>query len=753
MSRPKLIVASARLPVTLSQREDRWEATTSTGGLVTALKSVAGKRAFTWIGWPGTTVVEPARGEVTALLAEHGSVPVFLTEDDVQGFYEGFSNRVLWPLFHNLTDRSHFDDSAWQSYKTVNQKFADEIAAIAAPGDAVWVHDYQLARVPELLRRKGHRGPIGFFLHIPFPSAETYRTLPVRGSILRGLLGANLVAFHAYEYVSHFRHAVLRVLGIESDPEEIRLSSHRVQLAALPIGIDPGEIDELAATREALAERAAVERAYVGKKVIVGVDRLDYTKGLPQKLGAFEELLRAHPEWQDRVVLIQIAAPSRTGVAEYQTLKREVDELVGRINGLYGSSSGMPIVYVNQSVSRARLTGLYRAADIALVTPLRDGMNLVALEYVAARGEQGGVLVLSEFAGAAHCLPGARLVNPHSVREVADVLDAELRAATPDKASFRHMLDFVRENTAMAWANRFLDLLDSTTRDPRPAASRLDVQESPLAERIAGAKNPLVLLDYDGTLRSYVLKPKDAAPDERILAVLAQLARVAVVYVVSGRTRDILEEWLGHLPLGLVCEHGLSIRSREGAWEAGRRVDGAPLKRLIRPMLETFVSRTPGSSIEEKSAAIAWHYRAADPEFAAFQATELLAQLEDAVRRKPFSVLRGARVIEVRYSDHTKGHAAKRILKQHAECDFLFAAGDDRTDEEMMEAIPSAWHERAVTTWVGSRNAQASYWVETNADLLEQLERMARAWERTRAVAGHVSGRIGGAAKSDTVAG
>ena len=293
---PKLIVASARLPVTLSHRHNVWTASPSTGGLVTALKSVAERRPFTWLGWPGTHVPEANRPEVKRLLAKHGAAPVFIKKGDIEGFYGGFSNRVLWPLFHNLSDRSHFDRSAWRAYERVNAMFADEIVRRAKPGDVVWVHDYQLALVPELLRRRGLTCPIGFFLHIPFPSAETYRSLPAREHILRGMLGSDLIAFHTYEYVSHFRNACLRVLGVESDPKSVRLPSHRVNLEVLPIGIDPNEVREMAKSPEAAREYATLQESYQGKKIIAGVDRLDYTKGIPEKLRAFEELLRALDE-------------------------------------------------------------------------------------------------------------------------------------------------------------------------------------------------------------------------------------------------------------------------------------------------------------------------------------------------------------------------------------------------------------------------------------------------------------------------
>ena len=258
------------------------------GGLVTALKAVLGQRPFEWIGWPGTHVADADREEFTAELARHGATPVFVSKTDGDGFYLGFSNRVLWPLLHNLQEHSRFELSAWRAYERVNEAFADAIAEAAGPNDVVWVHDYQLTLVPEMLRRRGVTCPIGFFLHIPFPSAETYRTLPVREEVLRGMLGADLVGFHTYEYVSHFRSACLRVLGFESEMETITVSGRQVRLGVLPIGIDPGELQRLAETPEGRQEYASLHNAYSGKKLIVGVDRLDYTKGIVEKLLAFE---------------------------------------------------------------------------------------------------------------------------------------------------------------------------------------------------------------------------------------------------------------------------------------------------------------------------------------------------------------------------------------------------------------------------------------------------------------------------------
>lgn len=737
MRKAKLIVASARLPVTMSHRHDVWSVQPSTGGLVTALKSVAERRPFTWLGWPGSHVPEADHAAVARELALHGSAPVFIPKGEIPGFYEGFSNRVLWPLFHALSERIHFDRSAWRTYQKVNQRFADAIMQQAGPGDEVWIHDYQLALVPELLRKRGLACPIGFFLHIPFPSAQTYRSLAVRDEILHGMLGADLIGFHSYEYVSHFRAACLRVLGVESDPGALRLPSHQVQLGVLPIGIDPAEVAALCASDEAQAELARLRATYAGKQIVIGVDRLDYTKGIPEKLKAFGELLSKHPKLRERVVLIQIAAPSRTEVKEYQSLKREVDELVGRVNGRYGCASHTPVVYVNQAYSRARLAGVYQAASVALITPVRDGMNLVALEYIAARRHLGGTLILSEFAGAAHFLAGARLVNPYNTEQVAHelavALESPARASSElsrrtQLPSLATMLEFVDNNTSMRWANRFLDRLEETASGARTSFQRLATNAEPLASKIRGAQRPLMLLDYDGTLRAFVNDPAMASPDPRILSTLGRLAGLATVYVISGRSAAVLDEWLGGLPIGLVCEHGLGIKPVGEDWEQREQPSIDALRRVLDPLFLDFMARTPGSRVEYKRGGMAWHYRAADPEFGAFQAGELLGLLDDALKRRPFNVLKGNRVIEVRHELASKGRATAEILRRHPKSDLLFCAGDDRTDEEMMDAIPKAWAERSITCWVGSAHSRARYWVDSNHALLDELEHIAGIW-------------------------
>ncbi len=708
-----------------------WQVSASPGGLATALRAVAGRRPFLWIGWPGAAVPEADRDAVARDIEELGARPVFLGEREVAGWYEELSNRVLWPLFHALPVAMRVAAGAWQRYVDVNQRFADAIAELARPGDTIWIHDYQLALVPNLLRRRELDAAIGYFLHIPFPASETFRTLPMREEVLRGILGADFIGFHSYEYVAHFRSSILRILGVESEPELVALPTHHARMGALPIGIEPADIAEVARSPEAEAELAELRASYHGKKVVLGVDRLDYTKGLPQKLIAFEELLDRNPDLRDKVVFIQVAAPSRTGVAEYQRLRREIDELVGRVSGRFSSPSGSPLVYIHQNLPRERLVPLYRLADVALVTPLRDGMNLVCLEYVAARGDEPGALILSEFTGAAQCLSGAALVNPYNTSEVASALADALRGEP--NGAFTHMREFVDSNTSVAWAERFLERLEATRLEFGGQVKRLRARDPDVIDRCAVARRPLVLLDYDGTLQPHVRLPEQAAPTPRVHALLAEAAALATTYVVSGRSAGVLDAWLGGLPVGLVSEHGLSIKHPDGSWSDPPRIDARALDEVVEPLLRDFCRRTPGSRIERKMASIAWHYRGSDPRLGAWRARELSNQLGARLQGHPYSVLLGSRVVEVRHAEATKGAAAIQILAAHPEADLVLCAGNDRTDEDMFAALVAS-PVPSIRVYVGGSNTSAEYFVETPDELIAELAAILPLWEMRNSV-------------------
>jgi trehalose 6-phosphate synthase len=454
-----LVVVSNRLPVERAE-DGSWRP--SSGGLVSALSPILEATGGRWVGWDGGETRGHAklqRARVPGLGFELATVP--LARAEVASFYHGFSNRTLWPLFHDLSRPPVLDDAWWESYVAVNRKFAEAAVRVARAGDAIWVHDYQLLLAPAMIRELRPSALVLFFLHIPFPPVELFRRLPWREQLVEGVVGADIVAFHTEAYAENFRRAALASahgLGWSATGELV-FGARRIGLAAQPISIDAAGLDELARGAEVEREATRIRARYPGRAIVLGVDRLDYTKGIPERLSAFEHLLDERPDLRRRVVLLQIAVPSRTRVREYRALKREVDELVGRINGRFTTpeSPAIPVTYVYRSVGRARLAALYRAADVAIVTPLKDGMNLVAKEYVACRVDEGGVLVLSEFAGAARELEEATIVNPFDLRGTAAALARALEMSPAERtARMRRLRKRLFANDVFRWAERLL---------------------------------------------------------------------------------------------------------------------------------------------------------------------------------------------------------------------------------------------------------------------------------------------------------
>jgi trehalose 6-phosphate synthase/phosphatase len=415
------LIVSNRLPVKACVVDGAVRLSETAGGLATGLGPYHQGSDGLWIGWPGdvSRMTPDQRQTLERQLRERGIVPVALTRDHIDRYYHGFSNRVLWPSFHYLIDRIPVDAAGWDAYCQVNEAFADAVAREYRKGDTVWVHDYQLMLVPELLRARLPEARIGFFLHIPFPSSEVFRILPWRRQILNGLLGADLVGFHTFAYLRHFVASLLHVEGVEPDIDRVRVADREVHLGVFPMGVDAERFAALAETPEVDARVRDIRRDAGDRRIVLGIDRLDYTKGIPRRLHAIERLLMRAPDRSDQVRFIQVAVPSRGEVDSYQRFKRQVEESVGRINGAHGTLSSSPVHYMHQSVSQTELVALYRAADVMLVTPLRDGMNLVAKEFAASRVDEDGVLILSEFAGAAAELDGALTVNPYDVDAVS----------------------------------------------------------------------------------------------------------------------------------------------------------------------------------------------------------------------------------------------------------------------------------------------------------------------------------------------
>ena len=724
----RLLIVSNRLPITARAEGDDIKLIPAGGGLANGLRPWHERSGGLWIGWPGdvSQLTEAQRAAVDQQLRGRGIVPVHLSSQHVDRFYHGFANRVLWPLFHYLIDRVPVDAAGWDAYREVNERFADIVAAEHRAGDTIWVHDYQLMLLPALLRERLPDAHIGFFLHIPFPSSEVFRILPWRREILHGLLGADLLGFHTFAYLRHFVATLLHVEGLEADIDRVKLVDRELKLGVFPMGIDAVRFSALAIDPEVQEELATIRREAGGRKILVGIDRLDYTKGLPRRLKAVERFLECHPDQADAIRYIQVAIPSRGEVDSYQKFKRQVEESVGRINGAQGTLRSAPVHYIQRSLSPNELVALYLAADVMLVTPLRDGMNLVAKEFAATRVDEDGVLVLSEFAGAASELDGAVIVNPYDVDAVAASIQQALSMPQPERRGrMRLMRRRVFEYDVHTWANAFLDELDAARRvEPRPAVVQPTLSVHAVLSSARASTDLHLLLDYDGTLVPLARSPELAAPDDEVRQLLEELTACGEigVEIVSGRTRESLDEWFRDLPAGLWAEHGFWHRPAAGsAWHAAMPVDPTWADSLL-PILQDFTNRTPGSRIESKAAGIAWHFRGAEREFGERQAHELRMLLGDALSNKPLEVLGGKKVIEVRLRGISKAVVAQR-LPPEAAGRLIVAFGDDRTDEDLFRALPPS----SITVAVGQPLIGARYRVDGYRAVRQILRSLLRA--------------------------
>ncbi|KAI9800247.1 MAG: hypothetical protein M1825_004231 [Sarcosagium campestre] len=462
----RLLLVSNRLPITIKRVGDKeYEFSMSSGGLVRGLSGLSKSMTFQWHGWPGIEVPTDEIDHVKAKLKEeYNAVPVFIADDLADKHYNGFSNSILWPLLHYHPSDISFDESSWQAYQHTNRLFAKAIAAEVSDGDMVWVHDYHLMLLPEMLREEiGGRKKnikIGFFLHVPFPSSEIYRILPVREAILLGVLHCDLISFHTYDYARHFLNSCSRILGLVTTPNGVEFQGKVVSVGAFPIGIEPETFIEGLKKPKVQERIASLERKFKGVKLMVGVDRLDYIKGVPQKLHAFEVFLTEHPEWIGKAVLVQVAVPSRQDVEEYQNLRAVVNELVGRINGKFGTIEFMPIHFLHKSVSFDELIALYAVSDVCLISSTRDGMNLVALEYIATQSKRHGVMVLSEFTGAAMNMNGCLIVNPWDTDEFARAIhDAVIMGDEERAMNYEKMNSYVMKYTSGHWGSAFISEL------------------------------------------------------------------------------------------------------------------------------------------------------------------------------------------------------------------------------------------------------------------------------------------------------
>jgi len=685
-----IVVVSNRLPFTFTRTAYGFERSPSTGGLVSALEPVLRKRGGTWIGWPGTDLREgeelPTSGEAYRI------APIVLSETEITRYYHGFSNRTLWPLMHSLSSRAKFEGRDWQTYKLVNDRFGLTATIEAADAGFVWVHDYQLMLVPGRIRRDLPDIGIGFFLHIPFPPHDIFRLLPWDREILRELLAADLIGFHVRSYAWNFLDCVERSLGARVNHKDglVEYGDHTTRVGAFPIGIDFDLFESLALEAPAQQEP---------QRVVLGVDRLDYTKGIPERMLAFERLLELHPEHREKVVLLQLAVPSRSQVTEYKELKRELDELVGRINGRFATAGWSPIRYLYRSLDQKRLCAIYRDADVALVTPLRDGMNLVAKEYVACQVADPGVLVLSKLAGSAQTMREALRVNPYDIDGTAEAIH---RALEMDEAERRSRIVALRRrerhDDIESWVHSFLEAAHRERAELHPLGDAdFEAWLGGFLQRYRLA----LFLDYDGTLCNLQDHPSLAKlPPAMRKALVACASRPDTkITVVSGRALADVRTMVNHPGLIYAGNHGLEIASSEFPHFVHEdlihyRQRAAEVARSLEKL------EVDGAWTEAKGPTLTYHYRAVRLQ----NREALVKEAKNIIHQAGYQARDAHQAVEARPPiGWDKGRAVLYVLRslygpswsEHVRVIYI---GDDYTDEDAFRLLAGL----ATTFRVGS---------------------------------------------------
>ena len=715
----RLIIVSNRLPFSISKDGDNIILKPSSGGLVSGISSYLDYMKnssiesfeYLWIGWPGIDIEEELKEKFINKTITENIVPVFIDEGKMNDFYFGFCNSTIWPVFHYFTTFAKFESQHWKIYKEVNEIFASKILEVANTDDIIWIHDYHLMLVPSIIREKlGNKAKIGFFLHIPFPSFEIYRVLPKpwREEILKGLLGSDLIGFHTNEYSYSFLRCLLRILGISNNFGRVDYENRYIKVDTFPMGIDFDKFNNAIDNEIVKSEIEKIKNTLKGFKIIFSVDRLDYTKGLPNRLKAFRKFLKDNPNYHSKVVFILIIVPSRVGINEYDELKNNLDKLISDINGEFQTINWQPIIYQYRHISFENLVALYNASDIAMITPLRDGMNLVAKEFIASK-RNIGVLILSEMAGAAKELGDAIIINPNDIDEMSETIKRALEMIDNNIGEINFNLKVMRERiknyNIFKWVNDFITTLNNVKSSNYQLEIKFlnDNEKAKIIKDFKKANKKIIFLDYDGTLVPFYSRPKNTITDEDLLNLLKELSKNSNICIISGRDRDFLEK---NIPLDniiLSSEHGAMIRLEDG-WKILLDCD-ISWKKYILDYFNFFKDKLPYSEVEEKNFSVAFHYRNSDPEMAEIRVKEIIDELISYTSNLNLEVLQGNKVVEVRNYHLNKSSAVKYLLERN-NYDFILAAGDDRTDEDVFEFLRD---KNAYTIKVGFGKSSARY--------------------------------------------
>ncbi len=690
----RLFIVSNRLPVTVNDQGMQQ----ASGGLITAVQSYLNRQSSNefeevfWAGVPGCNIATWISAIKKINSTSFTYVPVFVPKAEYDGYYNGHSNSVVWPLFHYFPSFVEYNAGKYCDYQRVNELFADGLLKQLRPTDTVWIHDYHLIPLASLLRKSLPELKIGFFLHIPFPSFEILRLMPKKWQrdLLSGLLGADLVGFHTIDYATHFLQSVQMVLGLNNERNIILHDNRLVKIDVFPISIDYQKFNNAFDNEKIVQLRSEIRKEVAGRKLIFSVDRLDYTKGVQNRLMAYEHFLTNNPGYNGKVVFIMVIVPSRDTIPKYAERKKSIDELISRINSHIGNIHWMPVIYQYNSLDFEHMVALYGACDLALITPLRDGMNLVSKEFVASRKDKKGVLVLSEMAGAARELTDALTINPNDIAEMAERIKEGLEMPEEKQADLMtHMQERILNYDVKAWAEDFMLELENIKRKQDQFQVKFidDYSRRDIYEAYRSAKKRLLLLDYDGTLIPYHANPSLAVPDEGLKETLKQLGETTgnEVFLISGRSSAWLEEQFHGFPLNLVAEHGARSKLIGKKWVSQIQTHNE-WKEKVHNIMEIYVRRCANTLIEEKEFSIVWHYRNANEEEGKLRAHELVNDLNDYIPNRHLEVQMGNKIVEVRQSGINKGKFIEDLIRRET-YDFIFAAGDDRTDEDMFKSL------------------------------------------------------------------
>lgn len=734
----KTIIVSNRLPVKVSEKEGELNFSPSEGGLATGLGSIYKQGNNVWVGWPGIITDDPViQDEVSQKLAAQNLLPVFLSQEEINQYYEGFSNEILWPIFHYMPTYAKYHHSYWEYYNVVNRKFMEAVKKIAEPTDIIWIQDYQLLLLPNMIREEMADVSIGFFQHIPFPSFELFRLIPWRNEILEGMLGADLIGFHTYDDARHFVQASRRLLPVQSSANEITVGNRAVVVDTFPMGIDSKKFSELASNPEVISEMEKLHATFQSQHMILSIDRLDYSKGILQRLQAFEWFLSKFPEYIGKAALYMVVVPSRDTVPKYKELRDEIDKFVGNINARYRTLHWQPVYYFYRSFPVEVLSALYNEAEVCLVTPMRDGMNLVCKEYVASRVNNDGVLILSEMAGASKELMDALIVNPNNVGAITKAIKEAIEMPIEEqKKRMTSMRQIVEKFDISHWVKIFMDkLIEVKEMQNSMYARRLnDTTRQQIIQSFTRSKSRLLFLDYDGTLVGFHANIEMASPDESLYNLIEDLIADPLndVVIVSGRNYQFLQKWFGHLKINMIAEHGAWTKIKGEDWESIPTLNDAWKKEFI-PLLDTFTDRTPGSFIEEKNFSLVWHFRKVEEELGELRKNELMNTLRYLADGKGLQLLPGNKVVEIKNVEINKGKSTL-AFSQRKEYDFVLAIGDDHTDEDIFKALP----ESTLTIKVGSYITAARYYLNNFSDVRGLLKDLTLQAPETRTEKGPV---------------